>query len=72
MAISVDTIQQRIVAHLGSAVGDENLSTVDLLGDINQVYQFDIPDTINAGRFREQVALPVAAASGTRFLRIGF
>lgn len=66
MATTVATLQSRIAALLGATVGDEDLSTADLLDDINQAYCFDIPDVLREGRFREQIEVSVAGAAAGR------
>lgn len=50
-----------MVAHLGLEIGGVNVTATELLDDLNQVYRFDIPEAIGSGRFREQIAVTVAA-----------
>lgn len=56
MATQVSTLQSRIAANLGLDVGDRFVSETELLGDINQVYRFDIVDATASRRFAVNVA----------------
>jgi len=66
VATTVATLQSRIAALHGAAVGDEHFADSDLLADINQAYRFDIPDLLREGQFRSQVAFAVAGGAAAR------